>query len=227
MRQLGKMMVLPKQVAEATGGRTSNGAAKKTSGIRCGKQKRFAPFSQRRRFVRAVAVFAFGFAAIGFAECMQDHACVVAGSMQADADAVTYLLAGEAPSKLGDVGDDAEELVFRLFEGNAGRLGVVWNQVPGGFSEEVVDPRCLGATDIVSSRGVVAFVCGGSVATVQDEVQESLEDNGWVAVRIDSDSPGITFVKNEGTYRWAYVTCSEISGTVTVSVSVMGADDVV
>lgn len=226
MRPLKRGVALSAHVVNAICGGIAGCFALMSSGLLRRKRGRRVVLSQSRRLVHAAVSLALGFGTISSVAFLQDYASALVGGVQVSSDAVEYLLAKGNPSRLSDMGDDTEELIFRLFEGNAGHLNITWNQAPEAFVEEVLDPNSLGAANVASAHGTVAFVCGGSVATVSDEVQASMEENGWTLVQVGSDSPGVTFVKGEGAYRWAYVTCSEISGTVTVSVSVMGVDDV-
>ena len=200
--------------------------AKRPARASCARSGASAQSSQLLRLARASILISFGMAALWCAGLAQSHVFPALKSAGAAADGVAYVLARDSPDRLEAVGDGGEELVFRLFEESAGYSGVSWGWVSDSFAEELFDPESLGGFDVVSAPGTVAFVCNGSFEHVRDAVCESLEGNGWTRVPSDAESMGNTFVKDRGVYRWAFVTCSEISGTVTVSVTVVGEDDV-
>ena len=182
---------------------------------------------QVRRLARAVALIVLGMSAIWCAGHALGHARTVADGVRVAAQGAEYALAQGGPDALEDMGDEADELVFRLFEGSAGRVGAAWGELPELFAEELVDPKSLGSSDVVSASGTVAFLCNGSSQQVRETVREGLEGKGWTLVCSDEGSAGDTYVKASGRYRWAFITTSEISGTVTVSMTVVGADEVV
>lgn len=162
---------------------------------------------------------------IAFA-CVLDASCTHGKrglqSVHVAAVGVEHLLAAQDAGAIGDLGDDAENMVFDLYRDSVGSAGEQWNRVPEGFAREVFDPDDLGCSAVVSSPGTVGMVCCGTRAEVLRRIAQLMEANGWVAVD-DADALCGTFVKSQGAYRWAYITCSEISRTASITVSVPDA----
>lgn len=143
-------------------------------------------------------------------------------SVHAAAVGAECLLAAQGAGTMSDLGDDAGNVVFDLYQDSVGSVGERWDCVPEGFAQEVFDPDDLGCSEVVSSPGTVGLVCCGTRDRVLQRVAGLMEVNGW---RTADDASVLcrTFVKSQGTYRWAYITCSEISGTVSITVSVPDA----
>lgn len=158
--------------------------------------------------------------------CILDASCMPGKgglqSVHAAAAGVECLLAAQGAGTMGDLGDDAENVVFGLYRDSVGSVGERWNLAPEGFAQEVFDPDDLGCSAVVSSPGTVGLVCCGTRDGVLQRIADLMEANGWRTAD-DANALCTTFVKSQGTYRWAYVTCSEISGTVSVTVSVPDA----
>lgn len=181
--------------------------------------------AQVHRLGCAVLIVLAGLAITVYADDVPGDLALARSEAHAAAAGARFMFAGVDDKTLSNLGDDAEDLVFDLFASNSGPLGITWGEVPESFAQELVNPEDVGASDIVSSPGTVGFVCDGEVEGVSGQLRRELERKGWRAVYVDDVSPGTTFVKDEGVHRWAYVVCSEVSGTVSVSVTTLGGED--
>ncbi|MGN0262079.1 MAG: hypothetical protein ACI4B9_04425 [Eggerthellaceae bacterium] len=106
--------------------------------------------------------------------------------------------------------DDAQGLPFRLFELLDGYSGYQVGVLPDSFSQEAIDPSEIGCVETYSAQGVVGMACTGNATDVLARASEALQSRGWVLADEGSGSSGRTFIKSQGKYRWAFVSCSQM-----------------
>lgn len=71
---------------------------------------------------------------------------------------------------------------------------------------------------VVSAEGaLVGFSDDGSPERVFSSLSEELYSKGWTLLESGSDTQA-SFVKDEGTYRWLYVSCIQMSGATSIVV---------
>lgn len=148
------------------------------------------------------------------------YGCVTSGEAQA-----------REPGVVGDAGyeaglqpvslqaDDAQGFPFRLFELLDGYSGYQAGVLPDSFSQEVIDPLEIGCMETYSAQGVVGMACMGDAPDVLAQVSEVLQSRGWVLADDGNGSSGRTFIKSQGRYRWAFISCSQMSESVSLWVA--------
>lgn len=107
--------------------------------------------------------------------------------------------------------DNAQKLPFRLFELLDGYSGYQVGVLPESFSREVIDPSEIGCSETYSAQGVVGMACTGDAPDILARASEVLQSRGWVLADDGSGASGRTFIKSQGRYRWAFVSCSQVS----------------
>lgn len=97
------------------------------------------------------------------------------------------------------------------------------NEPPDSFSEEVF----AGQSGWYSSSkdGVIAgFAFPSSVSSSMKQVSSWFEQKGWRSVPSGQDSVR-TFIKEQGDFRWAMVSCETVGNKVSVVVNARRCDD--
>lgn len=91
-------------------------------------------------------------------------------------------------------------------------------ELPDGFEEEVVSTS--GASDVRSDEEarVAGFLLAGDAGTVFAELSDDMQQRGWAAVESGRAGCG-SFVKDEGRYRWAFVSCTPVGDETAVVVT--------
>lgn len=97
-------------------------------------------------------------------------------------------------------------------------------EAPDRFEDEVVS--LVGRGDVhVGARGrVVGFCCDKSPEAAFLEVAGILEGRGWTAVESGLAASG-SFVKEEGAYTWAFVSCVQSGSATSVVVQCEAQDE--
>lgn len=145
------------------------------------------------------------------------YGCVTAKEAQAREPGI--LGSAESETGLQPVSfqtDDAQGLPFRLFELLDGYSGYQVGTLPESFSREVIDPLEIGCSETYSAQGVVGMVCMGDSADVLARASEALQSHGWMLADEGNGASGRTFIKSQGRYRWAFVSCSQVSGSASL-----------
>ncbi len=92
----------------------------------------------------------------------------------------------------------------------------------GVLSEELVSISGRSGARFDESAQVAGWLCEGSVADVLTQVQEEFERKGWASCennQEESNQEGcLSFSKSQGTYRWAFVTGTQVGSSVSVVV---------
>ena len=179
---------------------------------------------QQVRILKAAIALLVSMALLGGSSSIASGVHGVTRTCKAAMLGVRYSMASGDPQRLQDMGDEAEDMIMGLFRGSAGPLATTWEEIPPGFADELFGPDDLGCYMTVFAPGTVGMVCDGDGEGIQEQVACLLEGHGWSEVSEARSDVCRTYVKERGSYRWAYVTCSDVSGTVTVSVSVLGPD---
>lgn len=91
-------------------------------------------------------------------------------------------------------------------------------EVPEGFEDEVLSLSGRSDVRVGAGGAVVGFCCSGTAPEVFAGVAAELAQAGWSQVESGSDIAS-TFVKPSGRYRWLFVTCTEVSGEVSVVIT--------
>lgn len=113
--------------------------------------------------------------------------------------------------------EDGSRAPFALFELLDGYSDYEMNALPDGFSEEVLGPDDLGdCAACYCSDGVVGMVFEGDSEDLSDAAASVLEGKGWKLADKGPSGSGMTFLKGSGRYRWAYLACSQVSGSVSL-----------
>lgn len=88
---------------------------------------------------------------------------------------------------------------------------------PRGFEDEVL--RLDGREDVrVEERlGLVGFSCSGAAEETFSSLEQELQAKGWLGVESGNEE-WRSFVKNSGTYRWAFVACVRVGAWTSVVV---------
>lgn len=180
--------------------------------------------SQRARMIRALLAVLASLVAASESGAFLDGLHGAANGFQMVASVARYSVALDDPQRFQDLGDEAEGLVLDLFKINAGIPDITWDQVPEDFVSEFFDPAELGCSNAMHAPGTVGMICDGDGERVLEYAVDLLEEKGWAAVPGSAEDFCVTLVKESGHYRWAYMTCSEISGTVTISISFQNMD---
>ncbi|MBQ9067536.1 MAG: hypothetical protein IJ131_00525 [Eggerthellaceae bacterium] len=76
-------------------------------------------------------------------------------------------------------------------------------ELPGDFEGEVVDFSAFSDAEVLASQGVVGARIHGTEQEVIRAVKDQLVTKGWVP--LSASEVGSSFVKAEGSYRWANV----------------------
>lgn len=105
-----------------------------------------------------------------------------------------------------------------LQSGIVQEVAFVEASVPEGFEEEVLSLASRGDVRVGADGAVVGFCCSGDAPAALAEVAVELAEKGWMRVESGSDAAA-SFVKREGHYRWLFVSCTEVSGEVSVVVT--------
>lgn len=124
---------------------------------------------------------------------------------------------GSAISAVGS--GDVEGLAQTLSEKPLSQYGT---ELPEGAQSEVPFPA--GALCSAGSDGVVVgFTSEGDVSSAFSQVKAEMEEKGWTYVSSGSQAAA-TFAKDDGTYRWATATCTEVSGGTAVVINARGCN---
>ena len=182
--------------------------------------------SQGLRMMEALFIVAVSLAVVSVSSYILEGFHGATSGMRMATSVARYSMAADDSQRFQDFGDEAEGLILELFTINAGVTDVMWGQVPEGFVDEFFDPIDLSCSNVVHAPGTVGMICGGDGKGVRKKTIGLMQDKGWIVVPETEEDHCVTFVKEKGQYRWAYITCSEISGTVTVSVSFQSMEEV-
>lgn len=124
---------------------------------------------------------------------------------------------GSAISAVGS--GDVEGLAQTLSEKPLSQYGT---ELPEGAQSEV--PFHAGSLCSVGSDGVVVgFTSEGDVSSAFSQVKAEMEEKDWTYVSSGSLAAA-TFAKDDGTYRWATASCTEVSGGTAVVVNARGCN---
>lgn len=88
-------------------------------------------------------------------------------------------------------------------------------EVPPTFKKEVLDVPSGDDTYVNDDGSVIGFSRTESAQQTFMSIKDALESKGWVFVESGSRFAG-SFVKAAGRYRWAFVSCTQISGQTSV-----------
>lgn len=87
--------------------------------------------------------------------------------------------------------------------------------VPEVFAEECLDVSWRDGVMVVPDGPLVGFIGEGAPQDLFAAVSSELCGKGWTLLESGSGTQA-TFVKDEGLYRWAYVSCAEVPGATNV-----------
>lgn len=145
------------------------------------------------------------------------YGCVTAEEAQARETELTEEMGSGAGLRQASLQtDDAQGVPFRLFELLDGYSGYQVGVLPESFPREVIDPSEIGCSETYSAQGVVGMACMGDAADVLVRASEALQSRGWILADEGNGASGRTFVKSQGKYRWAFVSCSQVSGSASL-----------
>lgn len=83
------------------------------------------------------------------------------------------------------------------------------------FEQEVLSLAAYRELRLAAEVCVVGFTADGSAEKTFSDLSQTLERGGWTAITSGSATAG-SFVKSTGTYRWIFMSCSDIAGTTSV-----------
>lgn len=120
-----------------------------------------------------------------------------------------------AESDLSGFGNDADEEQERQAAASCA--------VPQGFEDEVVGVAGRADVRVLEGCGIVGFVESGNAESVFDGLLGDLSSKGWLQIESGRAACG-TFVKEDGFYRWIFVTCVQVGASTSVVVQYSMAD---
>lgn len=88
---------------------------------------------------------------------------------------------------------------------------------PEGFEGEAFRLDAREDVRVDEENGLVGFSCYGEVDEVLVSLEGELKASGWKSVSSGNEG-WESFVKNEGRYRWMFVTCVDVGESVSVVV---------
>ena len=91
--------------------------------------------------------------------------------------------------------------------------------VAGGFADEVFSLEGRSGLAVVEDGSLAGFLEDGSPRVVFGRFADELEARGWTEVG-DGESARSTFVKEQGAYRWLFLSCSQTGDRTSVVVQV-------
>lgn len=112
--------------------------------------------------------------------------------------------------------ENPESLIFGMFSSLAHTTQCSYGAPPEAFEEELVSCSECGVDAFLVAEGLVGFECSGNKEEAYSKLDGLLSARGWSRVETDADQGGFTYVKDEGRYRWLFLSCSEVSGSVSV-----------
>lgn len=112
--------------------------------------------------------------------------------------------------------ENPESLIFGMFSSLAHTTQCSYGTPPKAFEEEVASCSECGVDTFLIAEGLVGFERSGNKEEVYSKIDEVLLARGWSRVDTDANQGGFTYVKDEGRYRWLFLSCSEVSGSVSV-----------
>lgn len=95
---------------------------------------------------------------------------------------------------------------------------------PEAFEEEVLSLAGLSEVRVDPRSSVVGFTAVGSAERAFEHAARELEVRGWTSIDSGSTTCG-SFVKGEGRYRWAFVSCVQVGSTTSVVVQSVSEDE--
>lgn len=106
---------------------------------------------------------------------------------------------------------ESQDLV-KLLE-SAGKVGE--GQIPEGFQQELFSLDWVHSLRSSPEQGVVGFLAKGPADQVFSQLRAHMEQSGW-SCSSQASPYGATFTKEQGCYRWVFVSCSQLSGQTSV-----------
>jgi hypothetical protein len=125
-----------------------------------------------------------------------------------------------ASSLIGASLDDDEEVGVKFEEYFEEAISGVSLQrdiggIPASFTSECLDLSGRHDITVAGDGTLVGFVEDGRADGVFDAVASQLDLKGWTLLESGSDTQA-TFMKEEGSHRWLYVSCVQVSDKTSV-----------
>lgn len=148
-------------------------------------------------------------------------ACGILAMMLVSALALAWLLPIERPGVLSEVAGFSVPALFadgwEAIEGGGGET------VPPDFEEEVLPLFSYADVRVAAGGQVVGFLSDERPEVEFSLLSSTLQDRGWVSVSSGSELGG-SFVKEGGTYIWAFVSCVGIGEGTSVVVNCLATE---
>ncbi|MEG0323910.1 MAG: hypothetical protein RR547_01550 [Raoultibacter sp.] len=124
-------------------------------------------------------------------------------------------------SASGAASVDAQSALSGVFEEGSHVSGYS-DQLPEGFSNEVIDGDGFDEVLVAEGGSVLGFVGSGSATGTFSRVSDELMAKGWLPIGGEQEAMG-TFVKKDGTYTWLMLACSGVGDQATAVVQIKKA----
>lgn len=96
--------------------------------------------------------------------------------------------------------------------------------MPDELQAETFNPRMLGASRVMFRDGVVGLAGSWTEEEIVGRISQQMLSAGWIDVSGRDGEVlgrgGITYMKSDGSYRWAYVFCQD-GGTARLVVMIV------
>ena len=99
------------------------------------------------------------------------------------------------------------------------------SDLPQDIEREVIDLKGFDALRISESVGVYGFESSCSPDELYENLTSEMKQKGWHSLG-DPQCCYSSFVKEEGMYRWAFLSCGQVSGRTVAVLRVMAEEDV-
>ncbi len=108
-----------------------------------------------------------------------------------------------------------EEFIEEVISGVSLQRGI--DEIPESFTRECLDLSGRRDITVAGDGALVGFIEDGRADEVFDAVASQLDLKGWALLESGSETQA-TFIKEDGSCRWLYVSCVQVSDKTSVVV---------
>lgn len=137
--------------------------------------------------------------------------------------AIVAALAGSdgiADAVAGDQGDTGTVTAAQMVQAASRGSGVFGSSeagVPADFESSVFSTEGFGQLQHTPDGRIVGMVCSGAPEDTMELCKGRLQENGWTYIE-SGQGNRTSFLKQEGSYTWAYVDCTAVGDDTSVVV---------